>query len=184
MKVEQTSLPGVLVIESPLHADSRGTFAERFHAPRFAEHGLPREWAQDNHVRSHHGVLRGLHYQQRRPQGKLVSVLRGAVLDVAVDVRRGSPTFRQWTAVELSEASARSVWVPPGFAHGYCVLSEEADVYYKCTDVYDPTDERGVLWSDPTLRIPWPTRRPTLSAKDLTLPRLDAALDDLPVYAP
>jgi dTDP-4-dehydrorhamnose 3,5-epimerase len=184
VKVEATALPEVLVLEMPLHADDRGTFAERYHERRFAEHGLPCAWAQDNHARSARGVLRGLHYQQRRPQGKLVSVLRGAILDVAVDVRRGSPTFGRWAAVTLSDRQARSLWIPAGYAHGYCVLTDEADVYYKCTDLYDPADERGVLWSDPSLAIPWPVTAPTLSAKDRALQVLSPSRDDLPEYAP
>lgn len=183
MKVESTVLPGVLVIESPVHTDARGAFVERYHADKFSHLGLRQTWVQDNHVRSHQGVLRGLHFQWRRGQGKLVSVLRGAVLDVAVDVRRGSPTFGRWVAVELDEERARSIWIPPGFAHGYYVRSREADVYYKCTELYDPADEAGVLWSDPSLGIGWPVTEPTVSEKDRALPLLSPARADLPEYA-
>ena len=182
MRIEETALPGVLVIESQVHPDSRGSFAERYHAARFAEHGLPTAWVQDNHARSRKGVLRGLHFQRRRPQGKLVMVLRGAVLDVAVDVRRGSPTFGRWIAMELCEDRARSLWVPPGYAHGYCVLSDVADVLYKCTELYDPADDRGVLWSDATLGIAWPVAEPILSEKDRCLAPLSAERDDLPEF--
>ena len=183
MSAVDTVLPEVRVLEHAVHLDDRGSFSERFHARRFAEAGLPTTWAQDNHARSRYGVLRGLHYQLRRPQGKLVTVIRGSIFDVAVDIRRGSPTFGHWVAITLSEEDGRSVWIPPGFAHGYCVTSDVADVLYKCTDVYAPGDDHGVLWSDRRLAIPWPVADPVLSAKDLRCRPLDEARTDLPEYA-
>jgi dTDP-4-dehydrorhamnose 3,5-epimerase len=183
VKVRATGLPGVLVIEPRVFRDARGFFLETFNAERFAEAGLPTEFRQDNHSRSVAGVLRGLHYQLRRPQGKLVRVVRGAVWDVAVDIRRGSPTFGRWVAEELSEENQRMLWVPPGFAHGFYTLSDVADLTYKCTDVYQPDDDRGVRWSDPTIGITWPSTAPLLSDKDRALAPLDAGRDDLPVYA-
>jgi dTDP-4-dehydrorhamnose 3,5-epimerase len=137
---------------------------------------------QDNFSRSSKGILRGLHFQEPNAQGKLVQVLAGAVYDVAVDIRRGSPTFGRWVGVELSADNRRQLWVPPGFAHGFCVLSESADFHYKCTDFYSPTSEHGIAWNDPDLGIPWPVTSPLLSAKDSAAPRLkDAPL--LPTYA-
>jgi dTDP-4-dehydrorhamnose 3,5-epimerase len=182
MKVVETSLPGVVLIEPRLFADERGFFYESFNAPRFAEHGLPTEWRQDNHSRSRRDVLRGLHYQLRRPQGKLVTCLRGEVFDVAVDIRRGSPHFGKWVGVHLSGDQPRYLWIPPGFAHGFCVLSEVADFVYKCTDVYQADDDRGVLWSDPLIGVRWPVAQPELSGKDVTYLPLDLSRTDLPEY--
>ena len=166
MKIEEAPLPGVLVIEPEVHADERGFFLESFNEARFAEHGLPTSFRQDNHSRSTKGVLRGLHYQRHRPQGKLVSVIRGAVFDVAVDVREGSRTFGEWHGVTLLGDKPCYLWIPPGFAHGLCVLSEVADVVYKCTQLYAPEDEAGILWNDPAIGIKWPISTPLLSSKD------------------
>ena len=184
MKITETSLPGVLVIEPRIFRDSRGFFLESFNADRFEHHGLPITFRQDNHSHSKGGVLRGLHYQLRRPQGKLVSVIRGRVFDVAVDIRRGSPNFGQWFGTILSEDEPRYLWIPPGFAHGFCALSPEADFVYKCTDVYVADDDRGILWCDPSIGIRWPLESPLLSEKDLLLAPLSPGRDDLPDYAP
>lgn len=186
MKVIETKLPGVLIIEPKVFGDVRGFFKETFHAGRYAEAGIPGEglrFVQDNHSRSGRGVLRGLHFQLEYPQGKLVSVSSGAVFDVAADVRPGSPTFGQWVGVELSAENHRQLWVPPGYAHGFCVLSESADFQYKCTDLYHPEDESGVVWNDPDLAIDWPVSEPLVSEKDRKLPQLAAAEpSQLPVW--
>lgn len=180
MNVTPTPLPGVLIIEPRQFCDERGFFMETFNARRFAAAGLPHEFPQDNFSHSAHGVLRGLHYQLRRPQGKLVHALHGEIYDVVVDIRRGSPTFGQWFGKRLSHRHREFLWIPPGFAHGFCVLSETADVVYKVTDVYEPDDDHGVLWSDPTLAIDWPTRSPILSPKDQRYGPLDPSRPDLP----
>jgi dTDP-4-dehydrorhamnose 3,5-epimerase len=172
MKVTETALPGVLLIEPKVFGDERGFFFESYHAGRYAEAGIPARFVQDNVSRSVRGTLRGLHFQEPHAQGKLVQVLAGAVYDVAVDIRRGSPHFGQWVAYELSAANKLQLWVPPGFAHGFCVISESADFMYKCTDLYNPSCERGIAWDDPTLGIPWPVGQPILSAKDRAAPRL------------
>ena len=182
MRVIQTPLPGVLVIEPRVFRDDRGFFLESFNAERFAQHGLPTVFRQDNHSHSKKGVLRGLHYQLRRPQGKLVSVIRGSVFDVAVDIRRGSATFGKWYGVVLTEDEPRFLWIPPGFAHGFCTLSDSADFVYKCTDVYVADDDRGVLWSDPSIGVEWPIENPILSDKDQRMPTLGTARNDLPEY--
>jgi len=185
VKLVRTELPGVLILEPRRFEDDRGFLYESFNVERFSQHaaeGLPTAFAQDNHSRSASGVLRGLHYQLRRPQGKLVTCVHGAIFDVAVDVRVGSPTFGQHTAVTLRGDGPRSFWIPPGFAHGFCVLSATADVIYKCTDVYVPEDDYGVLWSDDRIGIRWPIREPTISAKDRQYARLDPARADLPRF--
>ncbi|KAF0193028.1 MAG: dTDP-4-dehydrorhamnose 3 5-epimerase [Gammaproteobacteria bacterium] len=183
MKIIKTSLPDVVVVEPDVFADVRGKFMETFRVNRYQEAGIPGPFVQDNFSRSQRGVLRGLHYQLQKPQGKLVQVLRGEVFDVAVDIRRGSPTFRQWTAAILSEENNRQMYIPPGFAHGFLVLSETVDFVYKCTDYYDRDDECGVLWSDPAIGIRWPGGEQLLSAKDSALPELAAIPDEkLPVY--
>ena len=184
MKVVDTPLPGVRVIEPRVFRDARGFFLESFNADRFAEHGLPTDFRQDNHSHSTRGVLRGLHYQLRRPQGKLVSVIRGAVFDVAVDIRRGSPTFGRWFGTVLTDEQPRFIWIPPGFAHGFCTLSDSADFVYKCTDVYAADDDRGILWSDASIGIEWPIDAPLLSEKDGRLPPLSLDRNDLPEYSP
>ena len=182
MKIHETSLPDVLLLEPRVFRDERGFFLETFNAARFAEHGLPTEFVQDNHSRSARGVLRGLHYQRRHPQGKLVSVVRGEIWDVAVDIREGSPSFGRSFAITLDEDSRRLLWIPPGFAHGFCVLSDGADVLYKCTTLYDAADDRGIRWNDPALSIDWPIADPILSAKDRALPSLAEAAGALPAW--
>ncbi len=182
MKVLETALPGVLIIDPQVHGDARGFFVETYHARRYAEHGLPSQFVQDNHSRSQRGVLRGLHYQLRQAQGKLVRVVAGEVFDVAVDVRRGSPTFGQWVGVTLSGENHRQFYVPPGFAHGFCTLSESADFLYKCTDYYDPSSEQGVRWNDPDIGIEWPELDYQLSDKDQGNRLLKDMGEDLPVY--
>jgi dTDP-4-dehydrorhamnose 3,5-epimerase len=182
VNVVKTELPGVLLLEPKRFGDDRGFFMEMFHAKRYAELGITGPFVQDNFSRSAKGILRGLHFQEPNAQGKLVQVVAGAVYDVAVDVRRGSPTFGKFVGVELSADNRRQLWVPAGFAHGFCVLSESADFHYKCTDFYSPTTERGIAWNDPDLGIPWPVSSPLLSPKDAAAPRLkDAPV--LPVYA-
>jgi dTDP-4-dehydrorhamnose 3,5-epimerase len=170
--VHQTELPGVLLLEPRVFGDDRGFFLESWNAKTFADAGLDLDFVQDNHSRSAHGVLRGLHYQLKNPQGKLVRVTSGAVFDVAVDLRRSSPHFGKWVGYELSEANKRMLWVPPGFGHGFVVTSESADFLYKCTELYDPTDDRGVRWDDPAIGIDWPVTAPALSAKDAAAPLL------------
>ena len=182
MQLVPTALPGVVVVRPTVHHDARGHFLELSHAGRFADVGLPAHFAQVNQSRSVRGVVRGLHLQTRRPQGKLVTAVRGTIWDVAVDVRRGSPTFGQWVGVTLDADDPAQLWIPPGFAHGFCVLSEVADVVYQCTDTYDAGGETGVAWDDPAVGIAWPVRAPILSARDVQLPPLDAARDDLPVW--
>ena len=185
MKVHRTDLAEVLLLEPRVFRDERGFFYESFNADVFAAHaaeGLPTHFAQDNHSRSSERVLRGLHYQLTHPQGKLVTCTHGTIFDVAVDIRVGSPTFGRWTAVTLSGDEPRYLWIPPGFAHGFCVLSRVADVLYKCTEVYASTDDRGVLWSDERIGIAWPVRDPRTSPKDQQYAGLDPNRPDLPRY--
>lgn len=173
MKVTPTRLPRVLLIEPTVHGDERGFFLETFQAERYlAKAGIASSFVQDNQSRSRRGVLRGLHLQTVRPQGKLVRVARGEVFDVAVDVDPKSATFGRWVGSVLSDANHHQLWIPPGYAHGYLVLSDVADFEYKCTDYYDPKSETGVLWNDPELGIDWPIAEPTLSPKDRGLPTL------------
>ena len=183
MKITKTSLDGVLVVEPRIFADERGFFLETFNTRALAGSGIPEEFVQDNHSRSSRGVLRGLHYQLESPQGKLVHCARGAILDVAVDIRVGSPRFGEWFAVQLDDTNLNSIWVPPGFAHGFCVLSDVADVIYKCTALYDAADDRGVAWNDPRIGIDWPVTNPNISPKDATYAGLSEDRDDLPRYA-
>ncbi len=166
MKVERTKLPGVVVISPTVHGDDRGFFMETFHQADFANAGLPDNFVQDNHSRSARGVLRGLHFQYPQWQGKLVRVISGEIFDVAVDVRMESPTYGQWVGVAISAENKQQVYVPPGFAHGFCVVSEMADVVYKCTSLYKPADDRGILWNDPAIGVEWPIANPIVSAKD------------------
>ncbi len=166
MKIIQTPLPGVVVLEPQVYGDSRGFFLETYRGDILKESGINSSFVQDNHSRSPRGVLRGLHYQLTRPQGKLVRVARGAVYDVAVDVRRGSPTFGKWYGTTLDEESMRMMYVPPDFAHGFVVLSEIADFIYKCTDYYHPQSEQGIAWNDPAISIDWPITAVQLSEKD------------------
>ena len=173
MIVIKTKLKDCVIIEPKVFGDERGFFLETFQADRYADlAGISLAFVQDNHSRSSKGVLRGLHFQKTKPQGKLVRVVRGEVYDVAVDIRQGSSTYGQWEAVILSEENKTQFWVPPGFAHGFVVLSETADFEYKCTDYYDPSDEGSLLWSDPNLNIPWPIDNPKLSNKDEDAPLL------------
>jgi dTDP-4-dehydrorhamnose 3,5-epimerase len=182
VKVISTGLPEVLLIEPTVFGDARGFFLESYHTRRYAEAGVPDHFVQDNHSRSRRGVLRGLHYQLTHPQGKLVWVTSGEVFDVAVDIRRGSPTFGRWVGVTLSADNHRQLYIPPGFAHGFCVLSETVDFLYKCTDFYHPEDEGGILWCDPGIGITWPLTTPVLSEKDRHYPQLqDVPPNRLPV---
>lgn len=169
MKVQKTALPEVLLIEPQLYVDERGYFFEAYHDLRYQEIGLPSRFVQDNYSRSRQGTLRGLHYQIRYPQGKLVQVTVGEVFDVAVDLRRFSPTFGKWVGIVLSSENRHQLWIPPGYAHGFYVLSEWAEVYYKVTDYYAPEWDRTLLWNDPQVAVVWPLREgqlPLLSAKD------------------
>jgi dTDP-4-dehydrorhamnose 3,5-epimerase len=178
MHTTSTAIPGVVLIEPQVFQDSRGFFVETFQARRYAAAGITAPLVQDNLSGSRQGVLRGLHYQLRNPQGKLVSVMVGEVFDVAVDVRRSSPTFGRWVGVTLAARDRRQLWIPPGFAHGFYVLSEWAEVAYKVTQFYDPEGERTLLWDDPEVGVAWPLldgRPPTLSAKDLLGKRLSEA---------
>jgi dTDP-4-dehydrorhamnose 3,5-epimerase len=173
MKVSPTRLPEVLLIEPKVFGDSRGFFLESWNEREFERAGIHARFVQDNHSRSEKGVLRGLHYQIGRPQGKLVRVTEGEIFDVAVDIRRGSPNFGKWQGARLSAQSKSMLWVPIGFAHGFCVLSDFAEVLYKATDYYAPEHERCILWNDPDLGIDWPTSGvPVLSSKDATGLRL------------
>lgn len=183
MQIIETSLPGVLILEPKVFGDQRGFFLETFRDDIFRQAGIQEPFVQDNHSRSGRGVLRGLHYQLIQPQGKLVRVARGEVFDVAVDVRAGSPTFGQWYGTTLNEENMRMMYVPPGFAHGFAVLSPVADFIYKCTDYYHPQSEQGILWNDPEIGIQWPLSDVTLSDKDRTNPRLkDQPATRLPSY--
>ena len=183
MQVLPTTLPGLVLIELKIFGDQRGRFMETYRRERYVAAGITAEFVQDNFSSSARGILRGLHHQLTRPQGKLVHVTRGEVFDVAVDVRRGSPTFGQHFGVVLSAENGLQLWIPPGFAHGFLVLSESADFAYKATEAYSPTDERAIRWSDPALGIAWPiTGEPTLSARDVAAPVLQDS--ELPTYAP
>ncbi len=177
MNIVETTLPGVLIIEPRVFGDARGFFLESWNRQNFADAGLDLDFVQDNHSRSARGVLRGLHYQLENPQGKLVRVTQGAVFDVAVDIRRSSPHFGKWVGVELSAENHRMLWIPPGFAHGFLVLSETADFLYKCTTLYHPPSDRGIRWDDPDIGIAWPDvgLAPLLSAKDAVAAQLAAA---------
>ncbi|MHC5212702.1 MAG: dTDP-4-dehydrorhamnose 3,5-epimerase, partial [Planctomycetota bacterium] len=156
MEFRQTKLSGVLIVEPDVHRDDRGFFLESYHREKYREAGIDLDFVQDNHSKSERGTLRGLHAQWRKPQGKLVRVLAGEIFDVAVDARKGSPTFGQWVGATLSSDNHHQIWVPPGFVHGFCVTSDLAEVEYKCTDVYDPGGELGVIWNDPDIGIEWP----------------------------
>lgn len=183
MNVTRTALPDVLLIEPPVFPDARGFFLEIWHQTRYQEYGLPQRFVQDNVSSSTRGTLRGLHFQHPSDQGKLVYVLQGEVFDVAVDVRVGSPTFGQWVSVLLSDENKHQLYIPEGFAHGFCVTSEHALVAYKCTDFYNPAADNGVLWNDPDLGIDWPIRTPILSDKDSArIPLKAIPLHRLPQY--
>lgn len=177
MNVSETMLTGVLIIQPRVFTDERGFFKETYNAERYRnEAGIDLPFVQDNDAHSGSGVLRGLHFQKTRPQGKLVSVSYGAVMDVVVDINPESPRFGQHVAIELSATNHRQVWIPPGYAHGYCVLGDAAHLHYKCTDYYHPHDEAGLAWNCPELAIRWPISRPVLSQKDSQLPGLSQCL--------
>lgn len=182
MEFLTTDLPGVLLIQPRVFKDDRGFFLETWHQGRWSEAGHDVSFVQDNHSQSREGTLRGLHCQLQQPQGKLVRCVRGAIFDVAVDIRVGSPRFGKWAAFELTEDNFRQVYIPEGFAHGFLVLSDVAEVEYKCTDFYHPASELSILWKDPDLAIPWPRQNPVLSEKDRQAPRLKDVMGRLPLY--
>ena len=182
MRFVPTDIPEVLIVEPDVHRDERGYFLETYHSGKYREAGVQGPFVQDNHSRSVAGTLRGLHLQSGRPQGKLIRVIGGEIFDVAVDVRRGSPSFGRWVGHTLSAENFRQCWVPPGFAHGFCVVSAVADVEYKCTDLYDPAAEIGIAWNDPTLAIRWPLERPVLSERDTRNPTLAELMTMLPEW--
>lgn len=179
MKFLSTELSGVVIVEPRVHRDDRGFFFENYHRQKFYDAGLRVDFVQDNHSRSVKGALRGLHLQLSKPQGKLVRAIRGEVFDVAVDLRAGSPTYKKWIGVNLSDENFREIYVPPGFAHGFLVLSDIAEVEYKCTSLYDAKDEGGIVWNDPDIGIKWPITSPILSDKDKLLPRFKEAVAKL-----
>jgi dTDP-4-dehydrorhamnose 3,5-epimerase len=173
VKVTETDLPGVLIIDPVIREDERGFFIETFQAERYRDYaGITPAFVQDNHSRSRRGVLRGLHFQKQNPQGKLVRAARGEIFSVAADVHPQSPTFGRWVGVTISDTNHRQLWIPPGYAHGFAVVSDVADFEYKCTAYYHPQSDAGVIWNDPDLAIAWPIDNPTLSEKDKRLPRL------------
>jgi dTDP-4-dehydrorhamnose 3,5-epimerase len=183
MNVKQTKLPGVIVLEPKVFSDDRGYFLETWSRKRYEDVGIQGTFVQDNISFSQKGILRGLHFQHPHSQGKLVQVLSGEVVDVAVDIRKGSPTFGQWVGEKLSEANHRQLYIPPGFAHGYCVTSQAAIFSYKCTDFYNPDCECGIIWNDPDLNIDWPIAEPVVSSKDAAYLRLkDIPSDRLPSH--
>lgn len=182
MKIRSTEIPEVLLVEPRVFKDSRGFFLETYHAEKYRESGLAVTFVQDNHSKSVFGTLRGLHSQRNQPQGKLVRCIEGSIWDVAVDVRRGSPTFEQWVGYELTADNFLQLYVPEGFLHGFCVLSDVAQVEYKCTDFYASDDELSVVWNDPDLGIAWPIDEPVLSEKDARAPKLREVFDRLPAF--
>ena len=182
MKFEETELPGVILVEPNVFRDDRGFFLETYHSEKYAEAGIPAEFVQDNHSRSSAGTLRGLHLQLKNPQGKLVRAVQGEIFDVAVDIRRGSPHFGRWVGRRLSADAFNQLWVPAGFAHGFCVLSESAEVEYKCTALYTPGDELSIIWNDPQIGIEWPVDDPLLSGKDADAPQLAEVTERLPTF--
>lgn len=184
MKVTATAIPEVLLFEPKVFRDPRGFFVETYNEAAYRDAGLTYQFVQDNHSQSVARTLRGLHAQQTRPQGKLVRCLAGAIWDVAVDVRRGSPTFGKSVGAELTATNFQQLWIPPGFLHGFAVLSDGADVAYKCTDIYQPNDGLEVIWNDPELGVEWPIVDPVLSAKDAALPTLREVWERLPVFGP
>lgn len=182
MRVIETQLSGPILLEPTVHVDERGFFLETYSAREYAALGIAEPFVQDNHSRSGSGILRGLHFQDRPGQGKLVRVARGSIVDVVVDLRRSSPAFGQHELFELDDDKHRQVYVPVGFAHGFFVLSEVADVVYKVTAYYDPATERGIVWNDPDIAIPWPVPEPQLSQRDRTLPALRDVIEHLPMW--
>jgi dTDP-4-dehydrorhamnose 3,5-epimerase len=183
MNFVQTSLKGVIVVEPDLFRDGRGFFLETFRRDKYARGGIDAEFRQDNQSRSGHNTIRGLHAQRQHPQGKLVRAVSGSILDVVVDIRRGSPSYLKWIAIELSADNFRQIYVPPGFAHGICITSEFADIEYKCTDYYDPTDELRIAWNDPAIGIRWPVENPILSEKDHQARTTSDQIGLLPSYS-
>ena len=181
MKFVPAEIPGVIIVEPDVHTDVRGFFLETYHAEKYRTGGIVDVFVQDNHSRSAGGTIRGLHLQFRRPQGKLIHVIEGSIFDVAVDVRRGSPTFGKWVGVTLSADNFKQCYIPKGFAHGFAVTSPIAQVEYKCTDVYDASSEIGIAWNDPDLGITWPIADPVLSERDKRHPRL-ADVAELPAF--
>ena len=185
IKFKETPLSGVILVEPVVHGDERGFFFETYHAEKYKEGGIALPFVQDNHSRSSKNILRGLHYQINKPQGKLVYVATGEIFDVAVDIRVGSPTFMLWYGMILSSKNKKQIYIPPGFAHGFCVTSDTADVIYKCTELYSPEHDRSLAWNDPGINIDWPTNDPSLSEKDAAAPRLkDIPAFDMPTYTP
>ena len=183
-RFETCDIPGLLVVTPDVYADARGWFMEAYHAQRYFENGVKAVFVQDNRSFSVKNVVRGLHFQLHRPQAKLVSVVRGTVWDVAVDIRWGSPTFKKWFAVELSAENRKQFYIPPGFAHGFCVLSDEAEFHYKCSEFFDPKDDRGLQWNEPAVGVAWPVKEPILSQKDtLRIPFDKLAEADFPHVA-
>jgi dTDP-4-dehydrorhamnose 3,5-epimerase len=184
VEFQPTELPGVTLCIPEVLRDARGFFVESYHAAKYMNGGVRAVFVQDNRSRSSKNVLRGLHFQLHKPQAKLVSCTRGEIFDVAVDIRRGSPTFGKWVGAALSEENHRQLFIPGGFAHGFCVLSDVAEIQYKCSEFYDPRDDWGVRWNDPAFAVAWPVADPVLSAKDAAQPLLNDLRDDqLPVYA-
>jgi dTDP-4-dehydrorhamnose 3,5-epimerase len=179
VRFTSTELPGVILVEPVVHRDDRGFFLESFHQRRYSEGGIPGPFVQDNHSHSTRGTLRGLHAQLGRPQGKLVRAVAGEMFDVAVDIRSGSPCFGRWVGFVLSGENFLQLYIPPGFAHGFCVLSQRVDVEYKCTDFYDASSEIAIRWNDPEIGIRWPLSEPLLSAKDARAPLLREIRDRL-----
>jgi dTDP-4-dehydrorhamnose 3,5-epimerase len=182
MKFSTTPLTKLILIEPDVYEDNRGQFFEAYHRKKYSDGGIPDEFVQHNQSRSRKGVLRGLHMQLKKPQGKLVRVLSGEAFDVAVDIRIGSPTFKKWMGVVLSGDNHKQLFVPPGFAHGFFAMSENVEFEYKCTEFYDKNDEAVILWNDPDIGIDWPVNDPLLSEKDKTAPKLKDILDKLPRF--
>jgi len=183
MNIKETKLSGVLILEPKVFTDGRGYFLETWNSTRYEQAGIPGSFVQDNISFSKKGILRGLHFQQPQSQGKLIQVLSGEVVDVVVDIRVGSPTYGQWLSEVFSESNHRQMYVPPGFAHGYCATSETALFSYKCTDFYNPATEQGIIWNDPDIGIKWPIAQPALSTKDAVYPRLkDLRPENLPQF--
>jgi dTDP-4-dehydrorhamnose 3,5-epimerase len=172
MQTTQTGLAGLILVEPQCFGDDRGFFLETYHAPRYRDAGIVDEFVQDNHSRSARGVLRGLHFTVKKPQAQIVTVMRGAIFDVAVDLRRSSATFGRWFGVRLSDEGPRQIYMAPGFAHGFCVLSDVADLHYKVSQIYDRADEGGLVWNDPEVGIRWPIEAPSVSVRDAGYPRL------------
>lgn len=184
MRVTAIDIPGVLLLEPSVFSDHRGCFAETYHERRYRDAGIPERFVQDNYSRSVRNTVRGLHFQEPNAQGKLVMALEGTVYDVIVDIRKGSPTFGRWYGIELSGKNCQQLYIPPGCAHGFCVMSTTAIFLYKCTAYYSPKDERGILWNDATLGIPWPISEPILSPKDQAYRALSQMDAELPIYQP